>query len=99
MKKLGEIRGIPVYVDPNAPPATLYFINDKYMNFKQADKSFSALAKKIDNSSVSAKYTHMYHATYGSERRTHTCVLWGRWCWRQILRHPIQSYEQWRRKR
>lgn len=29
MKKAGEIKGAPVYVDPNVPPGMIYFINDK----------------------------------------------------------------------
>lgn len=28
MKKVGEFNGIPVYVDPNCPPDTMYLIND-----------------------------------------------------------------------
>lgn len=33
MKKVGTHMGVDVYEDPNAPPNTMYFMNDYYINF------------------------------------------------------------------
>lgn len=34
MKKVGYINGIAVYEDPDCPPGQLYFLSDKYMDFR-----------------------------------------------------------------
>jgi hypothetical protein len=36
MKLLGYLDEVPVYEDPNAPPNTLYFLNDNWQEFERA---------------------------------------------------------------
>lgn len=52
MKFIGYLNGVPIYEDPSAPPAKLYFLNDKYMQFSRFEplsrwQRFALAVKRI----------------------------------------------------
>ncbi len=39
MKRVGTYNGVPLYEDPNCPPGQLFFLNEKWADFKHDSSS------------------------------------------------------------
>lgn len=94
MKKVGDYKGIEVYTDPNVPPGTMYMINEK-----QVHTEFAKLDGIVDDGTETTNVDHIYRTTYASDHKTHSCMLFGSWCWQQLFTHPVQAIRQWRASR
>ena len=44
---------------------------------------------KVDDSTSTAYYQHIYRATFGKDiPKRHVCLQWGHWCWKQAREYP-----------
>ncbi len=100
MKKAGEFNGVPIYEDPNAPPNTLYLLNDKPIGTPGFDavrfRGKELERAKVDVTTHVAYYRHIYRTSFTNKHKVHSCMLMGSWCWRQLVTHPVQAVKQWR---
>lgn len=84
----GNINGTPVYSDPNCPPKMMYFMNDTLFDIGN-----------IDDSTAVMTFRHIYRSTFNQKGKDrHACLINGYWCWRNLLRHPLDIIKFIKRK-